>query len=231
MPTGFESIGDSGSYQIDSSFVNLALVRAGTLVSQSYTSGEITSTTPTRVQLTLQDGEILALACTAYCALGSKVGTTAYVYVNAPEGQLVEYYVFRPGTTRSTLGLQVFDENKVITFDSGWKLFDVRRILSGLGTFSLPTNKKYAVVHTRIATSVVYQRVVVGISPNYTSNYFRRTSFSAYRINSGTIACALTVVDIAGTRPTPSPSSNGYMETYANGATALALAIDVTGYL
>lgn len=231
MPTGFQSIGETGSYQIDNSFVNLALDRSGTLTSQQYTAGETTNTSPTRVELTLNEGEILAISCVSYCALGSKVGNTAYVYVDAPAGRAVEYYIFKPGTTLSNYGLQVFADNGVVTFDSGWKLFDVRQIMSGTGTLNMPVGRKYAIVHTQIATSIFYAKVVVGMAPNFTVNYIRSTSFSSYRINSGTIECAISAVDLAGTRPVRTGATNSYQNTYQNGVTPQALVLDVTGYL
>lgn len=230
MPVGFESIGDTGRYQVDSNFKNLALIRSGQLLSQQYTNGSTTNTRPTRVAITLNEGEILALACTELCALGSKIGNTVYVYVDSAAGQMVEYYIFKPGgNTSSTFGLQVFSEDGELTFDSGWDLFDVRYILSGYVTASLSAGRKYAFVHSQIGTSITYTQVVNGIPPNSLTSHVRRTMFSAVKISGNSVVCQLSNVDVAATPPS-SGAGQPYSETYSNNATPVALIIDVTGF-
>lgn len=230
MISGFQAIGETGNYQIDSTFTNLALDRKGILYSQQYTAGETTNTSPTRVQLTLNDGEILALACTSYCSLGSKVGSVASVYVDTAAGTPVEYYVFKPGTISSNFGLQVFNEDSELTFDTSWKLFDVRQIMTGFSDLNLPPSKKYAFVQCQIQSQIYYAKVVVGQSPNTTVNWFRSTSFSSYKITNNLVQCAISAVDLSATRPQRVSSANGYSQTYNNGVTPQAILIDVTGY-
>lgn len=231
MPAGFESIGDSGSYQVDSDFKNLALIRAGTVNSQAYTNGETQNTIPSRVGITINDGEILAIACTQYCAFGSRVGNVAYVYVNAQPGQAVQYYIFQSGGAPATnFGLQVFNESAELTFDAGWNLFDVRLVMSGYGSASLPASRKYAFVHSQIATRVTYTKVVNGIAPNSFVSFVRITDFSSIRINGGLIESQLSTVDAGGTRPSPGTGSS-YTNQYNNGITPIALIIDVTDFL
>lgn len=230
MPVGFESVGDSGSYQVDSDFKNLAMIRSGTVNSQTYTNGETTNTAPTRVAITLNDGEILAIACTQYCAFGSRIGNVAYVYVNAAAGQAVQYYIFQSGgAAASNFGLQVFNENGELTFDAGWNLFDVRHVLSGYGSVNLPAGKKYAFVHSQIATRITYTKVVNGIAPNSFVSFVRVTDFSSVRINGGLVECQLSTVDAGGTRPSPGTGSS-YTNQYNNGINPIALIIDVTGF-
>ena len=123
MIAGFEAINDKGSYQVDSGFPVLALVRSGQLLSQKYTSGETTNTSPTRVAVTVNDGEILAISSGVFSSLGAIVGNVAYIYTDGPAGQLVNYYIFRPGDIPvSTVGLQLFNDLGRLTFDSGWDL-------------------------------------------------------------------------------------------------------------
>lgn len=232
MQAGFQAIGETGSYQVDSSFANLALDRSGVLTSQNYTNGSTQNTSPTRAQITLYDGEILALSCSVFCALGSRQGNTAFIYVAAAAGQQISYYIFKPGSLSvSTTGLQIFNENEQLTFDSGWKLFDVRSIMQGYSNLNLTTGKKYAFVHTQISTRVKYDRVVNGMPPNYFSFYIRVTEFSSYRINGGLVECSLQAIDVAATDPSSaSGGTPGFSETWTNGATPSALIIDVTGY-
>ncbi len=230
MPTGFEAIGDAGNYQIDSSFANMALIRSGALYSEQYTNGSTTNTNPTRVAVTVNAGEVLAVACTALCAVGSIVGTTVYVYVSAAAGTLVEYYIFKPGDTSvSSVGMQIFNESGQITFDSGWKLFDVRHILAGYTSVTLAVGRKYAFVHTQIGTVVIYNRVVNGIPPSVLVSYIRRTQFSCVSINGNSIACQLANVDVAASPPS-SGSGAAVNQTIPNNVTPQALIIDVTGY-
>jgi len=230
MPTGFQSIGDDGNYQIDSSFASLALVRSGSLASQQYTNGSTTNTSPTRVAITLNSDEILAIACTDLCALGSLVGNTAYVYVSAAAGRVVEYFIFKPGSAgMSSSGMQVFNEVGSITFDSGWKLFDVRHIFEGYGSVSLPAGRQYAFVHSQIGTQVSYNRVVNGIPPNSLVSYIRRTAFSCMSINGQTLVSQLANVDVAGTTPSPG-NVPALSQTLSNNVTPQFLIIDVTGY-
>lgn len=230
MTAIFESIGDSGNFQVDSNFKNLALNRKGVLASQQYTSGETTNTSPTRVQIVLNDGEILALACTLMCSLGSKVGSTANVYVDGPAGTQVEYYVFKPGGGPGTFGLEVFDEIGDMTFSSTWKLFDVRRIMTGFTSLSMPAGKKYAFVQTQIQSQIRYVKVVMGQGSNTMTNYFRDTSFSSYRINNNLVECALSAVDLAATRPQNSGTTNGFSQTINNNVSPIALILDVTNF-
>lgn len=230
MISGFQAIGETGNYQIDSTFKNLALDRKGVLYSQQYTAGETTNTSPTRVQLTLLDGELLALACTVFCSLGSRVGNVASVYVDSAAGAAVEYYIFKPGSSESNFGLQVFNENSELTFDTSWKLFDVRSIMTGFSSLNLAPNKKYAFIQCQIQAQIYYAKVVVGQQPNTTVNWFRSTSFSSYRINNNLVECAISAVDLAATRPQRVSSAQGYSQTYNNGVTPQALILDVTGY-
>lgn len=227
---GFQAIGDTGSYQVDSNFKNLAMVRSGTLISQTYTNGETTNTSPSRATLTLNDGEILALSCSVFCALGSRVGNTAYVYCSEAAGQLIRYYVFKPGDNPTGFGLQVFDASGDLTFDAGWKLFDVRSILSGYSSAQLPSGRSYAFVHSQIGTRITYNKVVNGMEPNIFTSYIRSTEFSSYAISGSTISCALSAVDIASTRPSRGSSGPGFTRIATNNVNPVALVIDVTGY-
>ncbi|AZE53545.1 hypothetical protein C4K03_1374 [Pseudomonas synxantha] len=230
MIAGFEAINDKGAYQVDSGFPVLALVRSGQLLSQTYTNGETTNTSPTRVAVTVNDGEILAVSSGVFSSLGSTVGNVAYIYTDGPAGQLVNYYIFRPGEIpASTVGLQLFNDLGRLTFDSGWDLFDVRAIMTGYDTLSLAPGRKYAFVHNQIATRVKYIKVVNGMPPNYMTSYIRTTEFSSYKINSNVIEARLSTIDIAGTRPKASGSSSGFTSTQQNGVVASALIIDVTG--
>lgn len=231
MPTGFVSIADNGHWQVDSDFAVLSLRRSGQVASQQYSNGATTNSNPTRVAIQVDDGEVLALASTAHCALGVRVGNVAYVYVAAPAGQIIEYYIFAPGTTGISLsGLQVFNEAGQITFDSGWKLFDVRLLLSGHNGTYLAPGRKYAFVHSQINTSILYAQILNGIPPNSFVSYLRRTSYTGVRIVDNYVEAALTTVDVAATPPSPGGSGNAYSETYSNNVNPISIIIDVTGY-
>jgi len=229
MISGFQSISDNGNFQVDSTFKNLAMVRKGTLTTQQYTNGATTNTRPTRAALSLADGEIVAFSCSVFCAVGARVGTTLYLYADSPAGAVIEYWIFRPGFTVGNFGLQVFNEVGDITFDSDWRLFDVRALISGHTTTYLTPGRKYAAVHSQINTNIEYVRMVSGQAPNSFYSFIRITSFSAAAINGGTITTALANIDSWGTRPEPG-GGQAYRETYNNGITSLFLVIDVTGF-
>lgn len=230
MPVGFESIGDSGNFQVDSSFKNLAMVRSGTVASQQYSNGSTQNTNPSRVGVTLYEGEILAVSCSEYCSLGGKVGDTAYVYVSAPAGQPVNYYIFKPGgLTVSSFGLQVWNEVGELTFDSGWSLFDVRAILSGYNSVSLVVGRKYAFVQCQIGARVDYTRVHNGVPPNSFISDVRVTYYSSVRVVNQTVQCEQSAIDIGATPPRPGPGPGSY-DTRSNGVNPISLIIDVTGF-
>lgn len=231
MPTGFVSIADNGNWQIDADVPTLALRRAGRVASQQYTNGSTTNSRPTRVAIQLNDGEILALSCTSHCALGAKEGNVAYVYVDAPAGQIVEYFIFAPGSASvSSSGMQTFDASGRITFDSGWRLFDVRHILFGHEAANLPGGRKYAFVHAMINVSIYYTRVVNGQPPNSFISNVRGTSFTGVSINGGSIRAASTTIDVAATAPRAG-TGVGFYETYTNNVNPASIIIDVTNYL
>lgn len=230
MPAGFQSIGTSGSYQIDSNFTNLALDRSGQLSSQQYMAGDTFNTRPTRVAVTLTEGEILAFSCTAAAAVGTRTGNLSYIFVDAPAGTIVKYYIFKPGYTSSTFGLQVYNEAGGLTFDSSWRLFDVRSLVNGYNTWTLAGGREYAVVHTKIATSVRYTRVVNGQPPNQLGSWVRVTAFSCASVVGNSITTRLANVDSWATAPQPGGGSSSYSETYSNGVTPSFIVIDVTGY-
>lgn len=229
MPAGLEIFNESNHYQIDSDFTNLALIRKGSGVSQRYTNGSVTMTRPSRIVVTLQPNEIIAFACLQPCGIAYRQGTNVYVHCDAEEGVLIEYWIFAAGSEQSSFGLQVFNEAGGLTFDSSWRLFNVRGLTTGLGNMQYFGTGKYAVVPMNVRVDAVYQVSLGGVTPNVFFIYSRATFYGSAICQNGNVSVSMAALDrYAFTRQPPGQTSGP--TTVSNGIEPSYIVIDVTGY-
>ncbi|GEM_PF-1294867 len=235
MPAGLEVINETGSYQIDGNYANLALVRKGSVQTQGYMSGDGIPTLQTRALVTVNDGELIAFSCaTAPAVISAKVGNQVYLSANGVAGTVINYWIFAAGTGVSNYGLQVFDESGAeLVFDSSWRLFNVVAVTTGVETIKLNSGRVYAVlpqsVRIRINRLASYQ----GAQPNVYMIMERHSYFDSARIQNGQVVVSTAEIDLwmwvrnlnGGSIPIVNWDYDGN-----NGAITRYIVIDVTGF-
>lgn len=169
MNAGFQVIGASGVIQIDQYFSNLALIAKGTLTLGPGTPpfgafGEHYSCAATVNLSTDLEFPIIAIKSTdaAICLAqwsstansgGVSTQWTAGFYAKYDQaGKSFTYYIFdRPKPIASTGGLEIFDGDSKLLFNSNYKYLKIAAIATyqyseGPKTVSLPAGREYAAV-------------------------------------------------------------------------------------
>lgn len=230
MPSGFQVFNDYNALQIDSDFINLALIRKGQVASQNYNEGTVVTTNPTRAYIDIAANEMLAFSCgSAPAAVVFRDGNTVTIAVGAAAGAVINFWVFAPGVTSSTSGMQVFTDTGALAFDSGWKLLNFRGITQGDGAFVFDPGRTYAVMHQNIRTRHVYRSYYEGVSPNVQIIDVDQMYFSGAQVSGANVTASLVLAQqFVQTRSASSPLGPTGEEN--NNVTSSFLVVDVTGY-
>lgn len=150
MPVGFQAIGDSGSYQIDSESRNMALDRI-----VAVPINQVTGTSNYVGTVAVGSAEVLALRSNGVpvAAIGRVGGNVTIVSPNAQNGGSngggVAYaYIFSPytGVGIGNCGLQVFRADGSIVYDSSQKNLAMVDYREGHGDFYYDAGRVYAAV-------------------------------------------------------------------------------------
>lgn len=149
MPTGLQIFNDDNTIQIDSSYTNLALLQKITqpMVVSGGNVGESVFTTPASTPFAaIHSTQSVGLR---YCRRSGSNFTR--FYTSGSRGQNVTLYVFGPPHTSGNTGIQIFDENGVMTFNSNNVYCDIVAVLTAngnvnsvIGNYTFKPNRKYA---------------------------------------------------------------------------------------
>lgn len=185
MPVGFEAIGESGSVLIGSDWSNYALANKQVIVSSRaqwispaagsvYTSNDLNEI-------------VFASASVSYAptSIDFFEGQRRFRVGTLVEGVPVTFYAFKKQPpTNATFGLQLFDENGVLTFNSTDKMCRISGNLPiSLSTqprqFTFGVNRQYAILASSFTGQLITRteggglqgwRYLTTISPMFTLN-------------------------------------------------------------
>ena len=223
MSSGFQSINNGGTFQVDSKNLTFVLDR---VITASTTS---TNYAHSYTEISYNDGEIIALRCNDYITVdwagngralirgvgrssaNASVQFTAYIFSNSPSNP------------ERGVGLQVFNESGQSVYYSGDKNLAFAGFVSGHGTFSYISGRTYAAVFINIKSEFVTS--YFGVQGNMI--YVQHRSAS-YITNAPSGITAAYITDYSYAKPM---NSSGYYpnERWSSPSCNLAI-IDVTGF-
>ena len=223
MSSGFQSVNNNGTFQVDSKTLTFVLDRVITA------STIPTSYNHSYAEISYNDGEIIALRCSDYINLdwagngraiirgvgkssaNASVQFTAYIFSN------------KPSNPASGVGLQVFNTSGQCVYYSGDKNLAFAGFVSGHGTFSYVSGRTYAAIFINIKSEFVTN--YFGVQGNMIYVQSRTASYITNAPN------GITAAYVADYSYSTQMRSSGYYpnDSWSSPACNLAI-IDVTGF-
>jgi len=153
MPTGFQVLNDSSTYQVDETYKNFQLSNAGSGTTSSLYSDGSYSYYYYDYTITNAVNPILAVYCAnryvTVTAITKSGSTWTFRVVSGFNNASVELYVFDVVTTSPhNYGLQIFNASAELVYHSGNKPLRIVALIdnSGTTTYTYTSGRKYATV-------------------------------------------------------------------------------------
>lgn len=166
---GLTVYNDSSTIQIDSTFMNYGLVSKGVLTFQ-IPDASVPSPTPPKITVTGRNPLIAYRSDITVSPVRSKSGNSFVFEFQVfsksvqPQTKTIEYFIYDEPVGQGTYGLQVFDANGKLVFDSSRPYMKVLDVIDRTAAFPLSrwtetkysySNKKIAIVMSQLAIKVV----------------------------------------------------------------------------
>jgi hypothetical protein len=149
MGVGFQCFNDSGAFQIDGTYPQMALARKVTVSTSVLVTANGSGNTYSKGTFSLSSSEIAAIYCTSPVAITRVSSGTATFISTGGVGTSADIYIFsQVSSSGSNSGFQVFAADGTLVFDAMQKPLAMVGFPSGEGTFTYNSARKYAVLCT-----------------------------------------------------------------------------------
>lgn len=145
MAFGLQVFNDAGGFQIDGVYPQFVLRRKMNVATSYWVNGETIGYSG--VAVAVGSDEIIALSSSVPCGITNRQGSDMRIVSQGNVGTVITVYVFGPITAASGgMGLQVFNGNGAIVFDSSQKPLVMVGFPTGEGNFTYNGARSYAAI-------------------------------------------------------------------------------------
>ncbi|WP_426318859.1 hypothetical protein [Pseudoduganella sp. R-43] len=146
MIAGFQCVNDAGSFQIDGVYPQFVLKRKLDVATTYWVNGETTGYSMAAVAV--GSDEVIAISSSTPCAVTYRQGSNMILVSQGYTGTVITVFVFGSITSASGagMGLQVFNGNGSIIFDSSLKPLIMIGFPTGEGSFTYNGSRTYAAI-------------------------------------------------------------------------------------
>lgn len=230
MAFGFNSWNDDDGYQIDGTYANPALLRKLNLMTTKVQGAAADRLG--EASFSLGAGEVFAFSSVHPTAVaGLKNGQVKLRAIGNADSLPITVWVYGPSPSRDDFGMRVFGPTGVV-YDSSWKVLNVVGEVTGLGSFSFPAGRTYALMQCQSYIQVTKGYTYAGAQPNLQLILFRNIVMGSGRISSQNVNVENKSMDRwAHVYPFGSGSiPAGWNNQTDNAVTTQFLVVDVTGH-
>lgn len=145
MQAGFQCFNDAGGFQIDGVYPQFVLRRKFDVATNYWNNGEAIGYSD--VFISVGDDEIVALSSSTPCAVTYKQGGYLRLVSQGFTGTVITVYVFGAITSAGGgMGIQIFNSNGSVIFDSAQKPLVMIGFPTGEGSFVYNGSRTYAAI-------------------------------------------------------------------------------------